>query len=271
MEKKKIKYLHKILIEKSNFNILNLIFYKEIRVIYYFFIVDFMLLYFLKLNIFLYINWIVLILLCISIFFGPYVKFIDYKMDKKIEKNKQIRRKINEECKIDYKWKYFFSPVDLKKNILKLDVKIKIVFDEQIKEKYEFDKIKIQKQLESRIDKIMNSKKGIIESLINNSFLIVVLTSFWSLLDKYYSSLMQLIVQNANDKQKIITELNNLFFDQLKVYILIAAIIILIKIFQKIYIEDPLISDELLRLYEIDDFLDTIPDKFIPKILGKYI
>ena len=69
MEKKKIKYLHKILIEKSNFNILNLIFYKEIRVIYYFFIVDFMLLYFLKLNIFLCINWIVLILLCISVFF----------------------------------------------------------------------------------------------------------------------------------------------------------------------------------------------------------
>ena len=268
MKKKKIKYLHKILIEKSNFNILNLIFYKEIRVIYYFFIVDFMLLYFLKLNIFLCINWIVLILLCISIFLGPYVKFIDYKMDKKIEKNKQIRRKINEECKIDYKWKYFFSPIDLKKNILKLDMKIKIVFDEQIKEKYEFDKIEIQKQLESRIDKIMNSKKGIMESLINNSFLIVVLTSFWSLLDKYYSSLMQLIVQNVNDKQKIITELNNLFFDQLKVYILIAAIIIVIKIFHKIYIEDPLISDELLRLYEIDDFLDTVPDKFILKILG---
>ena len=80
-----------------------------------------MLLYFLKLNISLCINWIVLILLCISIFLGPYVKFIDYKMDKKIEKNKQIRRKINEECKIDYKWKYFFSPIDLKKNILKLD------------------------------------------------------------------------------------------------------------------------------------------------------
>ena len=146
-------------------------------------------------------------------------------------------------------------------------MKIKIVFDEQIKEKYEFDKIEIQKQLESRIDKIMNSKKGIMESLINNSFLIVVLTSFWSLLDKYYSSLMQLIVQNVNDKQKIITELNNLFFDQLKVYLLIAAIIIVIKIFQKIYIEDPLISDELLKLYEIDDFLNTVPDKFIPKIL----
>lgn len=198
-QKQKIKYLDKLLIEKSNFNILNFILHKEIRILYFIFIFYLIILVSLVkhrwlLKIFNSFSVVALFLLIISLFFGPYIKMIDTKMDKIIKKTNSLHSINWDEMKIEYALKYFLpNPLDLRKNLLKLENKIDKVFNNNLKEKFEFEKDKLQKQVEKEIEKILDNKAS--NFLIKNGLIVFMGTSIFSLLSKYYDKLIDLIIQ----------------------------------------------------------------------------
>ena len=98
-------------------------------------------------------------------------------------------------------------------------------------------------------------------SLKNGGFLLIA-TSFLGLINNYYSHIMTLTVNSKGNYDKtyvaIITKLTEIFLENSKIYILIATLMIIFILCHRFFSNNILYSDELTKLYDVEDFLNTL-------------
>ena len=264
--KDKIENLDSLIVKRSNFNIVNFIIHKEMKLSLYILLFLLFLLFmtFSSLRNIEFLRDIITsdwTALGMAVFFilGYFLnlKIIDKKMDKILKKNGVG---INE---LKIKWcRFFLNPFT---ESYKLNKKINIAFEKEIKEKYNFEnfpKDVAKIELDKRIKKTLSRKTITFALSLKNGGFLLIATSFLGLINNYYSHIMTLTVNSKGNYDKtyvaIITKLTEIFLENSKIYILIATLMIIFILCHRFFSNNILYSDELTKLYDVEDFLNTL-------------
>lgn len=264
INKDKIESLDSLMVKRSNFNIVNFIIHKEMKLFLYILLfLLFMTFSSLKNIKFLrYIitsNWIALgmaILFILCYFFS--LRRIDNKMNEILKKSGgEIK-----ELKIKWHCYIFLNPFT---ESYKLNKKINIAFEKEIKEKYNFEnfpKDVAKIELDKRIKKTLSRKTITFALSLKNGGFLLIATSFLGLINNYYSHIMTLTVNSKGNYDEtygaVIRKLTEIFLESSQIYLIIAMLIFLFVICHRIFTNNILYSDELAKLYDVDDFLNTL-------------
>lgn len=264
--KDKIENLDSLIVKRSNFNIVNFIIHKEMKLFLYILLFLLFLLFmtFSSLRNIEFLRDIITsdwTALGMAVFFilGYFLnlKIIDKKMDKILKKNGVG---INE-LKIKWWW-FFLNPFT---ESYKLNKKINMAFEKEIKKKYNFENFSkdvAKTELGKRIKKTLSRKTITFALSLKNGGILLIATSFLGLINNYYSNIMTLTVNSKGNYGEtyvaIITKLTEIFLENSKIYILIAILMFFFILCHRIFSNNILYSDELTKLYDVEDFLNTL-------------
>ena len=265
--KDKIENLDSLMVERSNFNIINVIIHKEMKL---FIQILLFLLFLLFLTIpilrnikflrYITINNYTAILISILFLLGYFInlRIIDLKMDKIL---KEAKVKIEGELEINWLFWIFLNPF---KESYKLKKKINMAFEKKIKKDYNitFDKKEAEEELKKRIKKTLSRKTITFALSLKNGGILLIATSFLGLINNYYSNIMTLTVNSKGNYDEaygaVIRKLTEIFLENSQIYLIIAMLIFLFVICHRIFTNNILYSDELAKLYDVEDFLNTL-------------
>ena len=267
INKDKIENLDSLMVKRSNFNIVNFIIHKEMKLFLYILLFLLFLLFmtFSSLRNIEFLRDIITsdwIALGMAIFFilGYFLnlKIIDKKMDKILKENGVG---INDELKIKWWW-FFLNPFT---ESYKLNKKINMAFEKEIKKKYNFENFSkdvAKTELGKRIKKTLSRKTITFALSLKNGGILLIATSFLGLINNYYSNIMTLTVNSKGNYDEtygaVIRKLTEIFLENSQIYLIIAMLIFLFVICHRIFTNNILYSDELAKLYDVDDFLNTL-------------